>query len=50
MVMTVGQLCVVCSGLVFARFNGVWPLLCGVVPHVRNVLLPCDDALLPALT
>ena len=24
--------------------------LCGVVTHVRDVLLPCDGALLPALT
>jgi hypothetical protein len=30
--------------------RGVWPLPYGVVPHVRDVLLPCDDALLLALT
>ena len=30
--------------------RGVWPLLCGVVPHVRNVPRPYGGDLLPVLT
>jgi len=30
--------------------RGALRLPCGVVPRVRDALLPCDDALLPSLT